>query len=525
MRIKFLFFLTLIFLLISCEGRVVKYLSLNSDDDTLVAAGDMDATPDEDTALVVIADFYISTAGSDENDGKSQVDNGNGSGPWKSLKMISAKDENGEYYVKPGDFVALKRGDEWVEPDLTNDSGYKYGAISIHPDMTLAAGDDDETIIGAYGKGDLPVINGGSIATDPAYTLIGITGVKNLTIRDLHLIVGQNNYFGAGAIHVKTKKGSITGLKIDGVIVDNSRYTTKTGSGNGSGIWIEKEGSFEVRDIEISSSEFEAVGGNFKAGDNDLTANSAIVIGGDVSDVNIHHNKFFQNYQGVRITGGRDHNISYNLISGTSGGVGIEIVNDVTDVINVTVAGNIITGVFTTGVEMENIESSRVINNSIYMPSVDYDSGNSKHPIAAVNLKSGSDGVFTKGVVRNNIFYGNVTVSSKIMKKENENEFSNNIYYNLDGKELLKVNETSIKSDKFEEKWLSYEIVSDEINANPMFQAPYEGFSGSEWKFCYSYENCGDYRLKDGSPAIDAGKPIDGYNVQDGKPDIGAHEK
>lgn len=95
--------------------------------------------PDEMEQLGSGTTYYVSTSGSDSNDGKSE------SKPWKTLKKVNSM--MGSF--KPGDNVLFKRGDKFEE--------------GITLKITVDGTKDKRILFGAYGSGAKPII---SLQTD-----------------------------------------------------------------------------------------------------------------------------------------------------------------------------------------------------------------------------------------------------------------------------------------------------------------------------------------------------------------------
>jgi len=80
--------------------------------------------------------YYVdATNGSDKNSGTSPPN------AWKTIAKVNNSSFN------PGDFILFKRGEEWREELIVPSSGSSGNPI----------------IFGAYGSGDMPIINGSSI--------------------------------------------------------------------------------------------------------------------------------------------------------------------------------------------------------------------------------------------------------------------------------------------------------------------------------------------------------------------------
>lgn len=75
--------------------------------------------------------YYVSTSGSDSNNGKSQAS------PWKSINKVN------KFSFKPGDKILFKRGNRWYEELNPSSSGKKGNLI----------------VFSSYGQGELPIIS------------------------------------------------------------------------------------------------------------------------------------------------------------------------------------------------------------------------------------------------------------------------------------------------------------------------------------------------------------------------------
>lgn len=107
----------------------------------------------------------------------------------------------------------------------------------------------------------------------------------------------------------------------------------------------------------------------------------------------------------------------------------------------------------------------------------------------------------------NNIFYFEGTNAGKWGKNPIDCTFENNLFYNL-----------AIKG-------------TNSVTGNPLFENPGNGGKDIDWN---NYPNVlTGYKIKAGSPAINAGKTVDnnggkdfwGNTLYNGNPDIGAHER
>ena len=117
--------------------------------------------PDLTTSSLTYAQqtYYISTSGSDSNNGTSE------SKPWKSISKVNS------FSFKPGDRILFKRGGRWNQEILPRSSGSAGNLITI----------------GAYGSGNKPIIspNSGSYA-------INIRIKSYYRIENLHVITPPN---------------------------------------------------------------------------------------------------------------------------------------------------------------------------------------------------------------------------------------------------------------------------------------------------------------------------------------------
>lgn len=135
--------------------------------------------------------YYIdSINGNDSYDGLSSTVSGN-SGPWKTISKISSRT------YSPGDRILFKKGCTFTGTLTAKGSGTELNPI----------------IIGSYGTGNLPVINGNG-ATNGA---IFLSDVSNWTIMNLELTnpgTYSSSYISNSAIQVRAMSKNVSGIKV-----------------------------------------------------------------------------------------------------------------------------------------------------------------------------------------------------------------------------------------------------------------------------------------------------------------------
>ncbi|HLP86502.1 MAG TPA: right-handed parallel beta-helix repeat-containing protein [Candidatus Paceibacterota bacterium] len=170
--------------------------------------------------------YYVSTSGSDNNNGLSQAT------PIQTIAKVNT------LALVPGDSVLFKRGESWHEQIVVNSSGSSTLPITY----------------GAYGSGDAPVITG--FVTLSSWTPVGngvyqspcpscSSGVNMLTIDGIPQALGR--YPNTGYLTFESHSGttSITDNQLSGspnwtgaeVVIKSSRYTfdnSKISSHSGS---------------------------------------------------------------------------------------------------------------------------------------------------------------------------------------------------------------------------------------------------------------------------------------------------
>jgi hypothetical protein len=99
------------------------------------------------TQTVFAATYYLSATGDDEAAGTSD------STPWKTFNKINEYAESPGF--EDGDSILLKRGDRWDSSVCSEDLGWDKSAVNW--------GDNKTITIGAYGKGNRPIIDGDDV--------------------------------------------------------------------------------------------------------------------------------------------------------------------------------------------------------------------------------------------------------------------------------------------------------------------------------------------------------------------------
>ena len=132
--------------------------------------------------------YYVSSSsGNDQNDGLSSQ---------KPLKSIDRAQDR----VKPGDYVLLKRGDQWNTRLIVKKSGSKGQYITY----------------ASYGKGAKPIIMS---------ALYGVDIVRGMEITMATIAIRGVNYIQIDNIHVKTSGTGSNRTKDDGIqIGDGAKY-------------------------------------------------------------------------------------------------------------------------------------------------------------------------------------------------------------------------------------------------------------------------------------------------------------
>ena len=482
--------------------------------------------------------YYIASNGNDKWSGRLSSPNANNTdGPWRNLSMIwyaNARSYPRGTFFKPGDRILLRRGDVWnakdniALPERSWDGGY------LNLPRGLRGGANLPIVIGAYGTGNRPVIDGRNIRGRD-HQLIRGDECHYVTIQDLHLIAGPRSYF----IEIRAfSRSGVSNLKFLRLYIDNSK-DIYPGMRGGNGI-IFKDAGFRTlfpdsnidhatpcHHIEVAWCRFIGIGGmpqnrNYSKRDG-VTVQTPR--GGHFW---IHHNEFFYCNEAIDICGESNHIIEYNLIVGTSRYHGLKLHSQFSQVTNSIIRGNVIVGAAGWGIAVENIKNCRIYNNTIYSIPI----GDRGWGSISFKEKKGYYGSFKSNEIFNNIFWGRVGIyGSRLIKKIHTlNTFSNNIYFNPNpgwkgvviDYENGDAGIATVNVSNFKKEWLSKPGITNDMSVDPQFVNP----------FYKSYNDWGSFHLKPTSPAIDRGKKIglilqdiQGNPVPQGKaPDIGACE-
>ena len=372
--------------------------------------------------------YYFSTSGSNESSGTLPTL------PWKSLGKIF--DLSSKNKIKPGDKFLLKRGDIWEKKDLQVGSFIRIENQSGRKNEPI--------VIGAYSTGENPILTGIGLGKEKKHTLLRLDNSKHIQIQDIHLIGGQftQRFF--------LMTGEIAHIKVLRVNFDNTKenqYNPEDSNLSrywGDGIYF-REGS-GYHHIEVSNCTFTGIGG-FKSVH--LNKADAINAAKPLGYFWIHHNKIRHCNEGIDIAGGKNHLIEKNLIEDVTEYQGIKIHSQYSHISNTVIRDNVVIGAKSWGIALENISNSMVYNNAII--------GSGYGAALMGDLQDvGYKGTFKQNTIKNNIFYGLVSIYDSPSKENMSsiNKFIENHYYNPKHKTLISRKfRSDITSENFKEEW------------------------------------------------------------------------
>jgi parallel beta-helix repeat protein len=209
--------------------------------------------------------YYVDDQGNDANSGLSQ------SSPWKTISKVNSNT------FQSGDQILFKRGGIWYE--------------------TLTVKQNNLTF-GAYGTGDMPVIDGQLTRTNNIY----MTGRSGVTIQDIHL----RNNAGSGSIRIQYSQNI--------VVQRCSVYATA------KGIFIETSSGSVVRGNTITTPSYintQTDGIYSQRNDGNIYEDNYIVIS---NTAETQHNDGIQCYLDANITARGNYIEQDNLKSGNAQG-------------------------------------------------------------------------------------------------------------------------------------------------------------------------------------------------------------
>ena len=428
--------------------------------------------------------YYISSSGNDANSGTSE------SRPWKSMAKINSVS------FGPGDKILFKRGDRWGQELLPRSSGSPGKSI----------------VIGAYGSGNKPII----APTSGPYA-VNVRIRSYILIENLHVIAPPKG-------HGIALRGDARGNEVRYCLVEGNKSNDSQSGITFSVILEGKYGtSNQVHNNEVFNF-FEGIVGSGGLKNGGLVENNYIhdarpggedgIVAkrGDFEGLIIRNNE---------IKGWRDDGI--DLYGGNNVIVEYNLVHDVASQLNGSGNGIKAGG---TGVKSENciIRYNKVYN---------------LNPSSSSGLKNGiSTNGGDKAQIYGNLIY-NVKGEAIAIPKES-NDIT--IYHNTaisNSKEALYVGGTNvtIRNNIFWGGGRDLNINQPVKGSNNLFvdgakQTKYAGSNDITAPASQVFANVSgkDYHLKAGSPAIDKGMVISGYNASiekisiKGAPDIGAYE-
>ena len=434
----------------------------------------------------------------------------------------------------PGDSILLERGNTFAPSTV----GTKMGLIDI-PNGKSGT-DGHPIVIGVYGTGNRPIIDGSNV---PEYHQALRTGSFGyITIQDIEF---------RGFIYFRPFENMLVGIhhlrflrnKLEGGF-DTSNDTKITFFNPYPVDNISKVPILNVvapiTDIEIGWCEFYNTEGE-----------DAVNIGKAGDNIWVHHNIWKNAHEeALDIGGGYGHIIEYNFISGTTVN-GMKFHSQSNPQGNLTVRGNVIlcVGSQGTGLAFQNIENSKIYNNTVYSGYAGFFGNRDR-----VQPES-YYGNFEGNEVYNNIFCGIVQIqgswidapiggqllyNAPSLYLHRDNKFSHNIYWKYGDYDVIirywengqypdataKVNDSRTLStsdlSKFNSEWRDVAAGEGETMADPMFKNPY-------WNSPYEY---GDFEVQENSPAVNNGLPIPEWTEDilgrqvpdDTAPTIGAYQ-
>ncbi len=474
--------------------------------------------------------YYFSTInGNDSNNGLSPK------APFASLNILNQLWSK----INPGDSILLERGSHFAPSSVPDKM---FGIIDI---PNGKSGTPDKPItIGAYGSGNRPIIDGSKITG--YHQGFKASSISYFVIQDLEF--WSEIYFKAndnrtnGIHHIKFLRNKLVGKKDPNNITRMylyNPYYDNNGNLINTSLVPQLNNVSPLDDIEIGWCEFY-----------DTQGEDAVNIKCAGNRFWVHHNIWKNvNEEALDIGGGNGHIIEYNFVSGTTVN-GMKFHSQSNPQSNLVFRGNVIISAGSQGnaLALQNLINSKIYNNTIYsLYAAFFGNRDRIQPDSYYGNFEGNE-------IFNNIFCGviqiqgswkDANIGNQILYNDpsnnllKDNKFSNNIYWTYpetntlirfweNGQypdETAKVNDTRTISkfnlNKFESDWAS-KSSGNENAADPMFVNPY-------W---FSAYDCGDFQVKEGSPAINSGlsisewtEDITGKVVSSGsKPTIGAYQ-
>ena len=427
--------------------------------------------------------YYISASGSDSNPGTSE------SRPWKSISKVNG------FSFRPGDAILFKRGDRWNQELLPRSSGSPGRRITI----------------GAYGSGNKPIIS-------PSSGKYGINiRIKSyFLIENLHVIAPPT---GSGI----ALRGDSRGSEIRNCLVEGNRsnncqagitFSTELEGKYGTSNYVNNNEVFNFFEGILGSGGMKGGGVVEKNYIRDMRPggeDGIVAKRGNYEGLIIRYNEIKGwRDDGIDIFGGINIIVEYNRIHDVAsplngGGNGIKAGGAKAKSENCIVRYNTVYNINSSssgvknGITSNGGDKLQIYGNLIYNVQGE-----------AIAVPSASDNV----VIHHNTAVSN---SKEALYVAGKNVTArNNILWG--GKRTLNIN-TAVKG-------------SNNIFIGGANQSKYSGGNDINASATAVFSNASgrDYRLKAGSPAIDKGVKISGYNNGiarksiKGNPDIGAYE-
>ena len=487
------------------------------------------------------AAYYVdSRSGDDLNDGLSPET------AWKSLERV------GNVYLQAGNSILLRKGSEWTGQLAPKGSGTQSAPIRI----------------GTYGDGDRPVINGGGTVDagvkleNQSWWIVegleitnraaerdmyrcgilvennGSTTVSGITVRDnfIHDVTSSFGYSGVyhphqfGGISFTTMNVDVPEEKFDNILIENN--TVESVGRTGIVVWDFVWGS------NTQSSTNVIIRGN-TVRNTDSDGILTYGCNGSLIEYNVadgcgayREDGGFNGAAAIWCTRGSDCIIQYNearntkALEGNDDGTGFDIDLDSSDCIVQYNYSHDNEGGFMLLIDAHK-EQGNGSRGSIVRYNISQNDGKRIFMIA---------GGVTPGMqIYNNTIYIAEGLDTKLMDHTWDNagdldaewSFRNNLIYNLGSGEWVIPGNTGVFEGNlyYGNHPASEPEEEDKMTADPLMESPGSGGDG--------IGSTGGYRLRDGSPAINAGVQISSNGGLDywgnpvsrrGKATIGAHE-
>jgi hypothetical protein len=438
-------------------------------------------------------DYYVSVEGNNNNDGRIST-------PWRNINYAASR-------AQAGDVVYINSGTYFEQVKIANSGrpGAYIRFIGIGPTR--------------------PVISGAGLCLDYAINnqydraIISATQKSYLIIENLEVQYSQ--YIGIGIIGDLNNTGST----VTDIIIRKCRTFKTLGSGIfaiGYGTNYSGLTKLEIANCDIEESHY--LSGNFYE--------EALSVVGQASEIFIHDNHVFNIGPGFARGGpiGIDMKVGVknayiygNLVENVSNGTGIysdgfSAVNE-----NINIYNNIIRNCKDYGISFGAEEGGKTVNSSAYNNLIygcDY---------GGIIVAGQGTNLIDNTKIYNNTVYKNRTGSITITGKTGLVTVVNNIFANNGFSNGVFV-ETANKSNTIIDYNLIWQNVGRTFNDPPLEEL--NGTSPILSDPMFAWADNGNFRLKPGSPAIDAGNPalaaandLDGNTRPlGGRYDVGAYE-